>query len=279
MNERLMLMIASFLNNHPRAIDFAEAKAIAEDCGISIEESVALMLAAFCGLNLDLSEDMVLYRQCFPSMLHKLSPALITGDPYVQALRTRVFRQGSVFLEEERYAPAEIFVADDFQSIRGLVLPQLGWFDEEVPYPALKENGRIWMTVTPNEINTIRPCAERSRGKVLCYGLGMGYYVFHALMNPAVTSVTVVERSRDVIELFRKALLPMFPRQDALEILEGDAFAYAAEKAPNLAYDTVFTDLWHDVSDGLPMYRRMKALETKGPQYLYWIEPTMKYYL
>lgn len=51
------------------------------------------------------------------------------------------------------------------------------------------------MTVTPNEINTIRPSVEQSRGKVLAYGLGLGYYAFHAAQRADVTSVTVVEKS------------------------------------------------------------------------------------
>ena len=44
-------------------------------------------------------------------------------------------------------------------------------------------------------------------------------------------------------------------------------------------FDTVFTDLWHDAGDGLPLYRRMKALEVPGPRYFYWIEKTVRAYL
>ena len=35
----------------------------------------------------------------------------------------------------------------------------------------------------------------------------------------------------------------------------------------------------HDVADGIPLYRQMKALETPGPNYLYWIEKTLKFYM
>ena len=55
-------------------------------------------------------------------------------------------------------------------------------------------------------------------------------------------------------------------------------FLHAKNAAPQEHYDTVFTDLWHDAGDGLPLYRRMKALETPGPRYLYWIEKTLRYY-
>ena len=91
--------------------------------------------------------------------------------------------------------------------------------------------------------------------------------------------MTVVEKNPKVIEVFRRHLLPFFPRQGDLRIVEADAFDYAATVMPHEGYDTVFTDLWHDVADGLPMYRRMKALETPGPRYLYWIEKTLRCYM
>lgn len=112
---------------------------------------------------------------------------------------------------------------------------------------------------------------------MLTFGLGLGYYAFHCLLKPDVRRVTVVERDPDIISLFRALLLPHFPRPDALEIIQADAFDFAPKHLP--AYDVVFTDLWHDVSDGLPLYQRMKALEVPGVKYLYWIEQTLRCYL
>ena len=82
-----------------------------------------------------------------------------------------------------------------------------------------------------------------------------------------------------MIDLFRRCLLPRFPRWDCLRIVQADAFDYAARTAPHEGYDCIFTDLWHDVGDGLPLYRRMKALEVPGPRYFYWIEKTLRAYL
>lgn len=135
------------------------------------------------------------------------------------------------------------------------------------------------MTVTPNEINTIQPAVQQTRGKVLTYGLGLGYYAFHALRRPDVSSVTVVEKNPQVIDVFQRLLLPYFPRQEALHIIEADAFDYAQNFMPQEDYDTVFTDLWRDVADGLPLYQRMKALECPGPTFLYWIERTLRCYM
>ena len=46
-------------------------------------------------------------------------------------------------------------------------------------------------------------------------------------------------------------------------------------------YDVVFTDLWHDPSDGCELYLKMKTYEHLLPKarFLYWIEDTLKLYL
>ena len=68
----------------------------------------------------------------------------------------------------------ELFVRDDFLPLDdGTCLPQLGWFDTSFRFPAVKENNLVWMTVTPNEINTIQPCVRQSHGNVLTFGLGL----------------------------------------------------------------------------------------------------------
>lgn len=280
MNEtsRLLALLSAYLNANPRAITAQDVASLAQDCRISPEDAFLALLGAYLGLEPAEAQDASLARSWLPRMVRRLKPELITRDPYVLALRAVEAQCGAFRLTREHYEPMELFVRDDFQEEDGRVYPLLGYFDQRVPYPAVMENGRIWMTVTPNEIHTIRPAAESSRGKVLAYGLGLGYYAFHALRNPEVTSVTVVERSREVIELFERHLLPGFPRREALRIICADAFAYAKNTAPQEHYDTVFTDLWHDAGDGLPLYRRMKALETPGPRYLYWIEKTLRYY-
>ena len=76
-----------------------------------------------------------------------------------------------VALRMDAFSPMEMFVRDDFDFLPdGRVFPRLGWFDRAVPYPVLEEDGTPWMTVTPNEINTIRPIAAScaARGGPTC---------------------------------------------------------------------------------------------------------------
>ena len=186
---------------------------------------------------------------------------------------------GAFELGYASYRPYELFVADDLRAYPdGAVLPVLGYFTRPFAYPVLTENGREWMTATPNEINTIRPMAEAAHGRVLTLGLGLGYFAFHALLNPRVERVTAVERSADAIRLFRERILPAFPRPERLTILQADAFAAAPALYRSGQYDFVFADLWHDAADGLPMYERLKHMEVPGPEYRYWIEKTLEFY-
>ena len=186
---------------------------------------------------------------------------------------------GAFELGYASYRPYELFVADDLRAYPdGAVLPVLGYFTQPFAYPVLTENGREWMTAAPNEINTIRPAAEAAHGNVLTLGLGLGYFAFHALLNPRVERVTAVERSSDAIRLFRERILPAFPRPERLTILQADAFAAAPALYQSGQYDFVFADLWHDAADGLPMYERLKRMEVPGPEYRYWIEKTLEFY-
>lgn len=279
-NERLLTLISEYLCFTPCAIRPEDVTSLAADCGLAPNEAYMALLAAHCRLDTAKPEDARIYRGYFPQMVHQLDPAIFEADAYLQAVRPDSGAQGRIELGYDTIAPMELFVADDFQvDGQGRVLPQLGWFDRAFSFPALREDGRVWMTVTPNEINTISPAVQASHGKVLTYGLGLGYYAFHCLRKDDVSSVTVVEKNPAVIDVFRRLLLPFFPRREALTIVQADAFDYAAQVMPTQGFDTVFTDLWHDVADGIPLYRRMKALETPGPDYLYWIEKTLRVYM
>ena len=88
---------------------------------------------------------------------------------------------------------------------------------------------------------------------------------------------TISDRADDNAHVDFPAFVQSIASRYALEIIQADAFDFAPKHLP--AYDVVFTDLWHDVSDGLPLYQRMKALEVPGVKYLYWIEQTLRCYL
>ena len=282
-NQRMLEALSLFLNLRSDFIDGDMVRQLTEACRVPVEEAYGVLLAGVCGLDISESwEDRRLYERYLRPAIRRQEADLCRSDPYVLAVPFPAVEEDGWSFTRERYRPYEAFACDDFRYMPdGRVLSPLGFFEEEVTYPAVKENGRIWMTVSPIEIHTMRPHVAAAHGRVLTYGLGLGYFAFHASAKPEVTSVTVVERDPRVIRLFRRYLLPHFPEGNKITVVEADAFAYAREEMPRGGYDFVFADTWHDPSDGVEMYRRFRATELLSPttEFRYWIEDTLRYYL
>ena len=282
-NAFVLERLARYLDETPAAITPELMAEMTEGLSLSPEEAYAQLLCAFCGLDPGESDfDRALLRDYFLPMVRALDADAFAADPYYRSVRVPAARLGRWEFREQRYAPYEAFVCGDLQALPdGRMLPHIGFFPEGFGYPALLEDGREWMLITPNEIVTMRPAIRAARGRVLAYGLGMGYFAYMASNKDEVTAVTVVERDPNAIRLFEAHILPQFPRADKLEIVRDDAFRFAEARMGAGGYDVVFTDLWHDPADGLDLYRRMKALEAKSPgsAFYYWIEDTLKCYL
>ncbi len=281
-NLRVMELLSRYLNETPAFISGDMVSELTA-CGVEEETAFSLLLAAAMGLDMEESPaDMALYRTYFPHMLRRIRAAELEKNPYYRGIRFRDARCGSCSLGHGSYAPYEAFVCDDIAQMGGgRRAPQIGYFGRAFSYPALFEGDRLWMSVTPNEVNTMAgPLAEAS-GRVLAFGLGLGYFLYMAARKPAVSHVTVVEQNPDVIALFESLLLPQFPFRDKITIVQDDAFAFARAAYPKAQYDFTFTDLWHDVSDGLPLYLAMRALAPLMPaaRHTYWIEKTLMCYL
>jgi len=272
--------LSSYLNYHSDWIKCDMIQEMTADGVLSEEEACRFLLAA--ALNIDpygSSEDRALFRMLSKSLCC-MDPVRYLSDSY-RKLPFHEFHNGGWSFKYGYYAPYEIFVRDDFKRIDDVLLPQLGYFSVEYQYPQLLQNGREWMSITPNEVHTMERALCQTHGKVLTYGLGMGYYLFHALERSDVSSVTVVEKDEKILSLFQSTLLPYFPRKNCVQLIHSDAFLYAEKEMGHEDYDVIFTDLWHDAGDGIPMYQKMKKLESRSPGsiFLYWIEDTIKAYL
>ncbi|MDO5111822.1 MAG: hypothetical protein Q4E65_05925 [Clostridia bacterium] len=280
-NRRILALLRQYLVYRPTFIQKDMLDALCES-GVGRETAYALLLASAMGLDMDAPSDKAFYHAYFPAMLHHLRPADYMQNPYYRAIRLPEAQSGGITLRYDAYAGFEAFVCDDILSLPdGRQIPQIGYFNEAFPYPAILENGRLWMSVTPNEINTMADVIAQAKGRVLTFGLGLGYFAYMASLRPEVTRVTVVEQNPSVIALFQAHILPQFSQGGKLNIVQDDAFAYAQAHYPKEEHDFIFTDLWHDAGDGLPLYTRMKQLEALAPAavHAYWIEKTMACYL
>ena len=280
-NSKIMERLSLYLNLQPDFIKEDMIDELVRECNLDKKEAFSILLADICGLDtMDNMEDRELYDNYFPYMIHQLDIEKYKNNPYYKNIKIPNMKEKRWELKEDKYKPYEAFVYNDLEKMEdNRLIPQIGFFDTEFTFPVVLENNREWMLITPNEIETMEEAVNEAKGRVLTYGLGLGYYAYMASQKQQVSSLTIVERDENVINLFEKYILPQFENKDKISIINEDAFKYAKNQMNKDNYDFVFVDIWHDPSDGVDMYLKMKKLESENIKYMYWIEKTILCYL
>ena len=271
-NALLLSLIGDYLTFHERDITAEQIESLTA-CGISEERAYRRLLISHIGVT-----DRELLDEYFPSLTKKLDPNEYRADPYFQNISFAEKSLGGWRIGKGNYAPYELFVCDDFKLDGEKLVLSLGYFSEPFDYPAVYENSRLWMSVTPNEINTMKKPIAAARGKALTFGLGLGYYAYMCSLKPEISSVTVVERDQSIIRLFKEHILPQFEHAEKIRIVEADAYDFLASLRDG-EYDTAFVDIHHDAGDGREVYLRFKERTFTQTRFDFWIEDTIKYYL
>ena len=211
----------------------------------------------------------------------ELDPSKLTDNPYYQAVMgvaKSEKRIGAWAFGIDHYAPYALFVYDEVRPCPdgfGVYSP-IGFYAKGLPYPALKQNGRTYMSLIPHEINTMAGPIEKAHGHVATMGLGMGYFAYMASNKDEVASLTILERDKSVIALFNEVFLPLFPHKEKIRILAvDDALAYRPEEP----FDYLFMDLHHDAEDGLPAYMELLRIQGLAKTIDVWIEKALLHYL
>lgn len=134
--------------------------------------------------------------------------------------------------------------------------------------------GQLWMSDTPQERIMMYNNGQRSRGRVLVGGLGLGLYPQYAVVGAAgqATRFTVVERSpmvRAIVEPTLSVALGV-----PLEVHTGDVESYLSGLVTT-PYDTIFLDTWETLDAAhLPAINRLRNLALRhlapGGQVLLW---------
>lgn len=200
------------------------------------------------------------------------------NNPYLKLLDGVSINSSEWELSKITIKPYEIFIAGNsyMQGDSNRYFAQLGFLKEEYCYPSLSLCGREWMSLSPNEIETMDLPIKAVKGKVLVLGLGLGYFAYMASIKEEVKDVYVVEMDKDIINIFKENILPKFEYKEKIHIIKDDAFHFI-ESVNDEDYDYIFSDLWHDVGDGCDMYLDLKSrLDTfKYTRCLYWIEESI----
>lgn len=127
-----------------------------------------------------------------------------------------------------------------------------------------------WMSLSPHEIESQELGPRYAYGHSVVMGLGMGWVAANIALNPAVHSVTVIERDPEVIALFTDTqAFAGLPAEAAakLRIVQADALLWQADRP----VDFLYADIWLNLEEPqtLDEVRRMQA-NVKAEQIYFW---------
>lgn len=209
----------------------------------------------------------------WPSLF--LSTAAWLKNPYLQNIHLEEIQDENFSYQKEIVDASYLFNADEIQNDPSRELMdymKLRALDEDYETLFLYQGKKDWMMLAPSESATNDPFAINAKGKVLLFGLGIGYVLYMCLQNKKVSEITVVEKDPSVIRLFQKALLPQMDAHIPIH-LENKGALDVFRKEELKKYDSVFVDIYQSSEDGLDCME--KLLEQYVPAVAhtsFWIE-------
>ena len=218
--------MSEYINETPCAITERLMKEADPEGELPEELLYAAFMAGFCGIQ----EDDTTINGYFQDAVHMLETTKYIDNPYLKNIRFPDTATRHWKFTHYSYRPYEAFICNDIDIGKNLrEVPQIGFFRERFAYPAVEQDGREWMAVKPSEIETMREPIEEATGRVVTFGLGLGYFAYMVSEKPDVTSLDIVERSEEAIALFEEHILPQFPNKGKIRIIRCDAFEFLSE--------------------------------------------------
>jgi hypothetical protein len=107
----------------------------------------------------------------------------------------------------------------------------------------LMRDNRVWMSLSPVEIESLAPHVAHMRGHVVIAGLGMGLALYNALLRPAVRQITVLELDSEVIALFAAIMRPDMAGSGRFSIEQVDARDWRTTEP----VDFLYADIWDKI--------------------------------
>ena len=250
-----------------------EIESLTKNSGYSSKEILMSKVAEYLDIDLSIEDNEEIFTNHISDITTCLNLDKYLNNPFYQAFNGLEIKENDYQLVIDKYAPYELFAYQDMSTFPNTYLEKnsLGFFKDEYPFLALNHKGVTWMSVTPNEIETMEASIKQVKGNITVFGLGLGYFAYMASLKEDVNHITIIENDNNVISLFEKYLFPKFEHKEKIEIKCMDALDCI--KSP-LKSDFAFVDLWHDPFDGLPLFLEFKKAESKSPncKFLYWLE-------
>lgn len=249
--------------------------------GYDEKTSLVLTLMDYLQIDMEDEENQELIQKFLINNIKKQDTNTYLSDEYCQKVKPIPYENNKYQLKYLFYSPYQIFpldeivVNDDFSEYS-----QIGYFERPFKYLAILKNNVIWMSLNPNEINTMKPYINNARGNVLVGGLGLGYVAFQMSLKSNVSHITIIEKDPEVIKIFKNHIFDFFPNKNKIEIVQDDFIKYMKTHRNLQEFDYIFADLWHTPEDGLPLFDKIiKISKLKNVKVDCWLNKSMISYV
>lgn len=110
-------------------------------------------------------------------------------------------------------------------------------------FKRLMRQNQVIISNTPSEISDHRNFIRQAKkgGHILINGLGLGVALAEILKSEEVVSVTVIEKSEDLIALVG----PTYTKDNRVKIINADAYEWLPPRGQR--YSAVWHDIWDDI--------------------------------
>ena len=232
-------------------------------------------ISDYLELNLSNNEDKYFFETRIKPAVKEIKEEDYNDNYFRQNIKPQEYKDKEYELKYLKIKPYQAVPYDDVLILKNYVeVSQIGYFSANFTYLAVVKDDVVWMSTDPNEINTMKDSIKEAKGRVLAFGLGLGYFPIMCASKKEVIDVYVIEKDQKIIDIFKKHILPLFKYKEKIHIIHDDAFHFA--RGDLSKYDYLFIDIWHNPEDGLPLYLKFKKiLKNKGLKVSYWLEKSI----
>lgn len=130
--------------------------------------------------------------------------------------------------------------------------------------------GDIIMSDTPMEKRTNAMAVIKATGDVLIGGFGLGMIVLAMQDKPNVSSITVIENNKEIIDNIAAVL----PLNNKVTVIHDDVYEWKPQRGRK--YDTIWLDIWDNINSDIykeemiPLKNKYRRYLSKSPQH--WIK-------
>ena len=178
-NFRVTRLYATLLERYPTVITREMVDTLTEDGEITHEEALVGLLCEIFSLDFDTPEDRRIILNYLTPSVRLLEKEKYENNPYYKNIKLKNIKDGNWEIRLEEYEPYQAVISNDMiikEDFREI--PPLGFFPNGFSFPAILENGNEWMTLTPVDLDTCDEAIAESKGNVVTFGLGLGYYAY-----------------------------------------------------------------------------------------------------